>query len=185
MTFTDQLNGEGVYQLVNCAMENGINTFDVAESYGDGASDERCREWRSIHVEAAFAGEAERRLGDALRRGRWRRSDFVVVAKLQNWRSSSSTRVRVAAAAAAACSLVGAQRMSRKHVVESMKTSLANLQVRRLVAMHAGGHSGAAHRSSSTSTWRCAVASTTRATSRRLCSPWRTSSPRARCAAGC
>jgi aryl-alcohol dehydrogenase-like predicted oxidoreductase len=111
MTFSDvdkaaTGTGEGAkadeaYEILETCYKGGVNFFDCAEGYG-------------------YAGAAERVLGEAiqigLKKGTWDRMDLVVSTKLHNGGRGDRDTVNS----------IG---LSRKHLVEGMKASLARLQL--------------------------------------------------------
>jgi len=97
------LSKEGIAQakeILKVARKGGVNLFDNAETYGNPT------------------GEAERIMGQALKElveedpETWRRSDIVITTKLF-WGGAG----------------VNERGLSKKHIMEGTKTSLANLQL--------------------------------------------------------
>ncbi len=92
VTFGEQYGVEGALECMRIAVEAGVNFFDNAEAYADG--------------------RAEEIMGEAIRRGGWKRSDLVISTKIF-WGGRGPNQ----------CGL------SRKHVVEGLRDSLDRLQM--------------------------------------------------------
>jgi voltage-dependent potassium channel beta subunit len=94
-------SSEDAFIMMEACFRGGINFFDCAEGYG-------------------YAGAAERVLGDAIQlglaRGTWDRMDLVISTKLHNGGRGDRDSINS----------IG---LSRKHLVEGMKASLARLQL--------------------------------------------------------
>ncbi|RKP08040.1 voltage-dependent potassium channel, beta subunit [Thamnocephalis sphaerospora] len=92
LTYGSQVNKDVTFDCIRTAYELGINFFDTAEVYENGQS--------------------EVDMGEAIRRGGWKRSDLVISTKL----FLSGTGPNDAG-------------LSRKHIVEGLDASLKRLQM--------------------------------------------------------
>ncbi len=92
VTFGNQMGVEEAQACMEAAHEAGVNFFDNAEVYAHG--------------------EAERIMGEVLKRTGWRRSDLVISTKIF-WGGRRPN----------------ASGLSRKHLVEGLEASLARLQL--------------------------------------------------------
>ncbi len=90
VTFGSQLDGSAARQLMQTAFDAGVNFFDNAEVYADG--------------------EAERLMGDALRKLGWQRSEYLVSTKIF-WGGEGANQ----------------RGLSRKHICEGTDAALARL----------------------------------------------------------
>ncbi|KAM7188463.1 putative voltage-gated potassium channel subunit beta [Rhypophila sp. PSN 637] len=93
LTYGGTQKGEIVKQILQTAWDHGIQTFDTAETYANGAS--------------------EIEMGQALKELGWPRDEYVLTTKVffGTGRKEPNTRG-----------------LSRKHIVEGLKSSLARLQ---------------------------------------------------------
>ena len=92
VTFGGQVGEDLAYQCIRVAYDAGVNFFDNAESYA--------------------RGNAEIVMGNAIKKGGWKRSDLVISTKLF-WGGSKPNQTG----------------LSRKHILEGAKASLARLQM--------------------------------------------------------
>ncbi len=92
VTWSDQMGEEIAFECMQAAFDAGVNFFDTSESYGDGKS--------------------EIVLGNAIRRGGWKRSDLVISTKLFWGGPGANSRG-----------------LSRKRLVEGLNASLERLQL--------------------------------------------------------
>jgi voltage-dependent potassium channel beta subunit len=94
VTFGKQIGDTVAQDLMHAAYDAGVNFFDNAEAYADG--------------------QAERVMGDILKRSGWRRSSFIVSSKVFfGWEDDKPNQ----------------SGLSRKHVIEGCHAALQRLQV--------------------------------------------------------
>lgn len=94
VTFGNQIGDPVAKKLMHTAYDAGVNFFDNAEGYA--------------------AGQAERVMGDILKKSKWRRSSFIVSSKV--FFGSEDKRPNQTG-------------LSRKHVIEACHDALRRLQV--------------------------------------------------------
>ena len=97
VTFGNQIGDPVAKKLMHTAYDAGVNFFDNAEGYA--------------------AGQAERVMGDILKKSKWRRSSFIVSSKV--FFGSEDKRPNQTG-------------LSRKHVIEACHDALRRLQVEHL-----------------------------------------------------
>lgn len=101
MQESEEQTPEAWYKMMETAFRHGVNFFDNAEIYG--------------------SGQAEENMGAAIKKGVadgvWSREDLVITTKLFNGHKGFGN------------SGPNDQGLSRKHIVEGMKSSLARLQL--------------------------------------------------------
>ncbi|HEY1111048.1 MAG TPA: aldo/keto reductase, partial [Opitutaceae bacterium] len=94
VTFGRQIGDETARDLLHAAYDGGVNFFDNAETYADG--------------------QAERVMGDILKKSGWRRSSYLVSSKVYfGWEDDRPNQTG----------------LSRKHIVEACHEALRRLQV--------------------------------------------------------
>lgn len=92
VTYGGQVGEEVAYQCMDAAIKAGVNFFDNAEAYA--------------------RGEAERVMGNVIKKAGWKRSDLVISTKIFWGGRGPNDRG-----------------LSRKHIIEGMKASLERLQL--------------------------------------------------------
>ena len=92
VTYGGQVGEEVAYQCMNAAIKAGVNFFDNAEAYA--------------------RGEAERVMGNVIKKAGWKRSDLVISTKIFWGGTGPNDRG-----------------LSRKHIIEGTKASLEQLQL--------------------------------------------------------
>ena len=97
LTYGGHVNEERAFECLRTAYNHGINFFDTAEGYGGGA--------------------CESVMGRAIARFGWKRCDIVVSTKINFGAANSAHKAR-------SQNTVG---LSRKHVIEGLRASLARL----------------------------------------------------------
>ncbi|KAK3197549.1 hypothetical protein GRF29_216g552527 [Pseudopithomyces chartarum] len=102
ITYGGNLDEEKTYECLKAAYDAGINFFDCAESYQDGAS--------------------ELIMGKAIKHFGWQRNDLVISTKI-NWGAAHSAHQGSPRAR------VNNLGLSRKHLIEGTEASLRRLQL--------------------------------------------------------
>jgi voltage-dependent potassium channel beta subunit len=92
VTFSQQIDEDTAYACMEAAYESGVNFFDNAEAYA--------------------RGEAERMMGNVIRRAGWKRSDLLISTKIF-WGGDKPNQTG----------------LSRKHLIEGMLASLDRLRL--------------------------------------------------------
>lgn len=92
VTYGGQVGEEVAYQCMDAAIKAGVNFFDNAEAYA--------------------RGEAERVMGNVIKKAGWKRSDLVISTKIFWGGTGPNDRG-----------------LSRKHIIEGTKASLEQLQL--------------------------------------------------------
>ncbi|MGW8144719.1 MAG: potassium channel beta subunit family protein [Anaerolineales bacterium] len=92
VTYGGQVGEEVAYQCMDAAIKAGVNFFDNAEAYA--------------------RGEAERVMGNVIKKAGWKRSDLVISTKIFWGGTGPNDRG-----------------LSRKHIIEGTKASLERLQL--------------------------------------------------------
>ncbi len=92
VTYGGQVGEEVAYQCMDAAIKTGVNFFDNAEAYA--------------------RGEAERVMGNVIKKAGWKRSDLVISTKIFWGGTGPNDRG-----------------LSRKHIIEGTKASLERLQL--------------------------------------------------------
>ena len=109
LTYGGTQNGAIVKECLKAAFESGINFFDTAEAYGKG-------------------GSCEVEMGNALKELDWPRDEYVISTKVcsaDRWTEKTDELQIFFGTGRKEPNTMG---LSKKHIVEGLKSSLARLQ---------------------------------------------------------